>query len=246
VNASNVNAVLLRLIHLLTVFLAVVCLFGCGGDMMTQDSGRVARPPVIAQEKTPVQPAGDVLGAGDQVQLTVFGYPEFNSTTSVKPSGMITVPLIGEIKAGGLSKDQLEAEIVRRLSEYVKTKVYISLSLTSSVSVGNIVVLGAVTTQNNFPRTSPMSIFQLLASAGGPTVDADLGHVRVYRNGDLSREEEIDLSAIMTPAARVGRSTFMVNPGDMVFVPKSENFLRDFAPFAYTIVVVLTLFSLVK
>jgi protein involved in polysaccharide export with SLBB domain len=112
--------------------------------------------------------------------------------------------------------------------------------------VGNIVVLGAVTAQNNFPRTSPVSIFQILASAGGPTTEADLGHVRVFRNGDLSREEELDLSGIMTPGNRMGRSAPMVYPGDLVFVPKSDNFLKEFAPFAYNIVVVLTLFSFVK
>lgn len=245
VNQSNVHAVTLRLIPSLTVLLVVACLFGCSGETATQDPGRPARTPVIAPERMQTLPADEVIGVGDQVQLTVLGYPEFNSTTSVKPSGTVTVPLIGEIKAAGLSKDQLQAEIIRRLSEYVKAKVFITLNLTS-LTAGNIVVLGAVSSQSNFPRTSPVSIFQILASAGGPTGEADLGHVRVFRNGDLSREEEMDLSGILSSGARVGRTTLMVNPGDMVFVPKSDNFLKDFAPFAYNIVVVLTLFSLVK
>jgi polysaccharide export outer membrane protein len=246
VNTFNLHAAGLRLVIPITAILAAASLFGCSGETTTQDSGRTTRLPAAAMDKAQPQSSDDVLGVGDQLQLTVFAYPEFNSTTSVKPSGMIALPLIGEIKAAGLTKDQMQTEIIRRLSEYVKTKVYVTLEVTSSVSVGNIVVLGAVTAQNNFPRTSPVSIFQILASAGGPTTEADLGHVRVFRNGDLSREEELDLSGILTSGNRMGRSAPMVYPGDLVFVPRSDNFLKEFAPFAYNIVVVLTLFSFVK
>lgn|GEM_PF-2138608 len=245
-NTSHLQSGGIRLVLPITAIFAAACLFGCSGEMTTQDSGRNTRLPGGAPEKAQTQSSDDVLGVGDQLQLTVFAYPEFNSTTSVKPSGMIALPLIGEVKAAGLTKEQMQTEIIRRLSEYVKTKVYVTLEVTSSVSVGNVVVLGAVTAQNNFPRTSPASIFQILASAGGPTGEADLAHVRVFRNGDLSREEELDLSGILTSGNRMGKSAPMVFPGDMVFVPKSDNFLKEFAPFAYNIVVVLTLFSFVK
>lgn len=201
--------------------------------------------PGIGLEKFGSQNRGDVLAIGDQLQLSVIGYPEFNTTTSVKASGVITIPLIGEVKAVGLSKEQLEAEIVHRLTDYVKSTVYITLNLTST-TVQSIIVLGAVKAQNSYPSTTPVSIFQLLATAGGPITDADLRHVKLFRNSDLSREEEIDLSGIVSPGGRPGRGTPMVNPGDLVYVPTSENFIRQFSPFVYDILVVLTLFSLVK
>jgi len=134
---------------------------------------------------------------------------------------------------------------VNSLTDFVKSKVYVTLTLTSG-SVQNIIVLGAVAQQNSYPNTSPVSVFQLLASAGGPTGDADLRHIKLYRGGDISREEEIDLSGIVSPGGRSVRGTPMVNPGDLIYVPKSENFIRQFSPFVYDVLVVLTLFALVK
>ncbi len=241
VSKSNVHGVIVQSISSAILLGLVMFGPGCSTETATQDSSRNGR----AQVAAPAQPQDDVLGVGDQLQLTVLSYPEFNSMTTVNPSGMITVPVIGEIKAAGLTKDALQADIVRRLSDFVKTRVYVSLNLTS-VTTKSIILLGAVGTQNNYPRNTPVSVFQLLASAGGPAGDADLGHVKLYRNGDLTREEEIDLSGIMSSGAHVGKSTPMVNPGDMVFVPRSESFLKEFSPFLYNVVVALTLFSFVK
>jgi polysaccharide export outer membrane protein len=175
----------------------------------------------------------------------VLGYPEFNTTTNVKASGSITIPLVGEVKAVGLSKDSLQNEIVLKLSEYVKSKVFVTLNLLST-TVQNIIVLGAVGSQNSYPNTAPISIFQLLANAGGPSADADLRHIKLYRNGDLNKEREIDLSGIVNAGNKGEMSIPMINPGDMVYVPKSENFLRAFSPFVSDTLILLTLFSLIK
>lgn len=221
------------------------CLSGCTTEYVTADTARAMSTPGMGPEKFSPPSLNEALSVGDQLQLTVLGYPEFNTTTPVKSNGTIAIPLIGEVKAVGFTKDQLEAEIVRRLSDYVKSKVYVTLNLTSA-TVQNIVVLGAVVQQNSFPNTASVSIFQLLANAGGPVPDADLRHIKVYRGGNLAREEELDLSGIVSPGNRPGRGTPMINPGDLVYVPKSENFMREFSPFLYDIVVVLTLFSLLK
>jgi protein involved in polysaccharide export with SLBB domain len=223
----------------------LICLGGCTSESVTSDTARAMSTPGLGPSKFPGGTRSDVLNPGDQLQLTVLGYPEFNTTTGVKPSGMFPIPLIGEVKAAGLTRDELQDDIVRKLSEYVKTKVYVTLNLTSA-SVQNIVVLGAVAQQNSYPNSSPVSIFQLLANAGGPSADADLRHIKVYRNGDLSKEQEIDLSGIVSPGERTDQRTPMVSPGDLVYVPKSENFVRQFSPFVYDILVVVTLLALVR
>jgi len=224
----------------------LACTSGCTTEAVTAETARAMSTPGLGPGKFGTQAHGDQIQTGDQLQLSVLGYPEFNTTTSVNAAGMISIPLIGDLKAVGLTKDQLEAEIVAKLTDFVKSKVYITLNLTSA-TVQNIIVLGAVAQQNSYPNTSAVSVFQVLATAGGPSGDADLRHIKVYRNGDLGREEEIDLSGLVSPGAgRLVRATPMVNPGDLVYVPKAENFVRQFSPFVYDIVVVLTLFALVK
>lgn len=230
----------------LILWALTAALDGCTTEAVTAETARAMSTPGMGPGKFGTQAHGDQLQTGDQLQLTVLGYPEFNTTTAVNTAGMVSIPLIGDVKAVGLTKDQLEAEIVSKLSDYVKSKVYITLALTSG-TVQNIIVLGAVAQQNSYPNTSAVSVFQILATAGGPSGDADLRHIKVYRGGDLSREEEIDLSGLVSPGGgRVTHATPLVNPGDLVYVPKAENFVRQFSPFVYDIVVVLTLFALVK
>jgi polysaccharide export outer membrane protein len=200
--------------------------------------------PGIGPDQFVVQPRTDGINVTDQVQLTVLGYPEFNITAFVRESGTITIPLVGEIRVLGLTKDQLSEAIVAKLSEFVKTKVYVTVSVTTT-TVKKIIVLGAVGTQGSQPASSPLSIFQLFANVGGLAAEADLRHVWIYRNTDLSRPVEYDLSDFASPGSRIEPNAPVVYPGDMVYVPRTENFMRQFSPFIYDILVLLTLFRLV-
>ncbi len=200
--------------------------------------------PGVGADQLLAQQRADAINVGDQIQLSVLGYQEFNTTAQVRESGMFPIPLAGDVKAAGLTKDQLSDAIVAKLSEYVKSKVYVTLSIVSTTG-RKIIVLGAVGTQGSQPALAPVSIYQLFASAGGLASDADLRHVRIYRNTDLSNSTEVDLSNFSMQGARA-TSAPVINPGDMVYVPRSENFMREFSPFIYDILVLLTLFRLIS
>ncbi len=219
---------------------------GCASsDRVTSETARAMSTPGIGPEQFVTKDRLDGINVGDQIQLSVLGYPEFNTTAYVRESGMFPIPLAGEVKAVGLTKDQLSDSIVAKLTEYVKTKVYITLSVVNT-TVRKIIVLGAVGTQGSQPAMAPVSIYQLFANVGGLSSDADLRHVRIYRNTDLSNSMEIDLSDFSTPGARAAANAPLINPGDMVYVPRSENFMREFSPFIYDILVLLTLFRLIS
>ncbi len=219
---------------------------GCStsGGVSTE-TARAMSTPGIGPEQFLTQQRTEGINIGDQIQLTVLGYPEFNTTAIVRESGNFPIPLAGDVKAIGLTKDQLSDAIVAKLTEYVKTKVYVTLTMLNT-SVQKIIVLGAVGTQGSQPATTSVSIYQLFATAGGLSHDADLRHVRIYRNTDLSRPVEVDLSDFSTPGSRPETKVPLVNPGDMVYVPRSENFMREFSPFIYDILVLLTLFRLIS
>jgi polysaccharide export outer membrane protein len=200
--------------------------------------------PGIGPDQFVQQPRTDGINVGDQVQVTVVGYPEFNIAASVRESGTISIPLAGDIRVLGLTKDQLTEAIVAKLSEFVKTKVYATVNVTRTM-VRKIIVLGAVGTQGSQPATLPLSIFQLFASVGGLAADADLRHVWIYRNAEMGRPIEFDLSEFASPGPRTELTDPIVYPGDMVYVPRAENFMRQFSPFIYDILVLVTLFRLI-
>jgi polysaccharide biosynthesis/export protein len=226
------------------VLLVMLIMGGCSSQDVARDQAiaqaRGVEPPKPGEQTAP---AG-VIHEGDQVQVEVPGYPEFNIVTSVRQSGSISLPTVGDIQAVGLTKDQLTNRIAERLSDYTKLKVNPEITVLSE-SRQRIVVLGAVATQGSFPLSNSGSIFQVLATAGGIGKDADLQHVRIYRDGDVSRIIEVDLSALVTTSSFRSGNMPLVYPGDLVYVPESKNFIREFGPFLYDIFLLLGLFALI-
>src|SRR5579863_2696607 len=67
-----------------------------------------------------VPPSGYVLGPGDAVDIVVFGQADLSQTVTIKPDGMIALPLVGEVKAAGRTTAQLEQDLVKVYLKYLK------------------------------------------------------------------------------------------------------------------------------
>ena len=108
----------------------------------------------------------DIIRSGDQLQITVWGYPEFNTTTTVKDFGTVTIPLVGDVVAAGLSTDEFTADLSNRLTEYVKGTPKITVSHIDMNK--RISVMGAVNKQDNYAALTDISLVAVIAQAGGP------------------------------------------------------------------------------
>lgn len=183
-----------------------------------------------------------VIRAGDRIQLTVWGYPKFNTTTVVNEYGTITVPLVGEVIVAGLTVHQLDGELRQRLSEYVKGNVKITISHVGTDE--EVSVMGAVSRQGNYPALTERSLVNVLAEAGGATTNADLNAIKIYRHGNHSSVVDVNLTEYLQSgnvqyAPRVG-------PGDVVFVPERPNFIRAFSTYASEVVFLFGFFALLR
>ncbi len=182
----------------------------------------------------------DVIRPGDQLQIMVWGYPEFNTTATVKEYGTVTVPLVGEVMAAGLTTDDFKEAIKGRLTEYVKGDPRVTVSHIEMSK--RISVVGAVTKQDNYPVLTDISLIEIIAQAGGPTSDADLRHVKIFRNGNRRDYIEVDLSTHLENGDL--EDLPKVRPGDTVFVPREDNLFRDLAGFAQDILLLFGFFRL--
>jgi polysaccharide biosynthesis/export protein len=183
-----------------------------------------------------------IISPGDKIEITVWGYPEFNTTTTVKSFGTITVPLIGEIIAGGLTVEQLKDQLKQRLSQYVKGDARVTIS---HIGIGRqISVLGAVSKQGNYPAITDLPLVGILADAGGTTSDADLAHIKIFRRGIHSDAINVNLTEYL----RSGNIRYIprVGPGDMVFIPEQPNFIKDFSAYAGEVVFLFGFFTLLR
>ncbi len=184
----------------------------------------------------------DIIRPGDQVQVMVWGYPEFNTTTTVKDYGTITIPLVGDVIAAGLTEDQFAAQVKERLAEYVKGDARVTISHIGMDK--RVSVMGAVTTQGNFPVMSNVSLVEILAAAGGATSDADLRHLKIFRHGQRSDAVEVDLSDYLESGNF--QNVPKVGPGDTVFVPRQENLIREISTFGQDILVLFGFFTILR
>lgn len=163
------------------------------------------------QESLLVQP-------GDLLHVTVLREPELEQRVRVLDSGDVALPLIGEIHLAGLDPEEASAAIAAKYlnGNYLKhptVAVFVEEFATQRVSV-----LGQVEKPGTYAITTPRTLLDLLAMAGGLTPIADR-HIMIERGpGAKQREEEVFLS---NRAADALMANVTIDPGDTILVPKT-------------------------
>jgi polysaccharide export outer membrane protein len=193
--------------------------------------------------QTEIQSNAYVITKGDQIQLSVWGYPEFTTNATVKEAGTIAIPLIGEVIAAGLTKEQFTQQIRQKLSVYIKGEMNLTVVVVGSV-VQKVTVLGSVVRQESYPVLSDISLLDILSMAGGATIDSDLRHIKVIRHGEVSHPIEVDLTGYMESGNLEGIP--ILHPGDTVFVPKKENILRELSDYMRDLIFLFGFFGVFR
>jgi len=159
-----------------------------------------------------------VVGAGDVLQLAVPQVPSLDRQITVRGDGMIVLPMAGEMRAAGLTIEQLEYQIARRLSDFNRGVNSVSLSVAEFKS-RSIYVLGRVVTPGKYAYAEPIGLFDLIREAGGFAEDALRTRIKVvHREGGEERIEYANVEAALNNGDL--NSLPMVRAGDTVIVSK--------------------------
>jgi len=120
------------------------------------------------------------LGPGDELALKVVGAEDLTGDYPVSDSGTISVPLVGEVKAAGLNRSELEKELADKLAQgYIRNpRVNVSIK-----KYRPFYIYGEVAKPGEYPYASGMRVLNAIATAGGYTYRAAKGYVVVTRNG---------------------------------------------------------------
>jgi polysaccharide export outer membrane protein len=105
------------------------------------------------------------VAPGDVLRIAVWKEPELSGDVFVRLDGMITVPLVGDVKAAGKTTDQIATEVRTRLRPFLEAP-QVTVTVSQAVSA-RFYVIGEVTTSGAFPLTGRITILQALALAGG-------------------------------------------------------------------------------
>lgn len=213
----------------LPVLLAATAVFsGCGSSDLAKEN--VTQ--IIRSGSRPIQVEAQsdnyVIRQGDQVQVSVWGYPEFNTQSVVKELGQIAMPLLGDLTAAGLTKDQFTQQLTKKLAEYIQGEIKLTVTVVSATPQ-KVTVLGEVSRQENYPLASDATLIEVLSTAGGTTPESDLRNIKILRSGLNRQPIEVDLTWYMENGNI--ESIPVIRPGDTVFVPKRSNIIRELSDF---------------
>jgi polysaccharide biosynthesis/export protein len=156
-----------------------------------------------------------LIGPEDVLDISVWKNPELSRKVPVRPDGRVSLPLINDIQAAGLTPSQLRDQLAKRLAEYVPSpEVSVIVSEVQSLKVA---VVGAVKTPGRFMLKSPATVLECIALAQGLTEFANREKIVVLRqNGGTTQRLPFNYRKV---AEGDEQDNFFVRPGDIIVVP---------------------------
>ena len=127
----------------------------------------------------PVDPRTYVIGAEDILMIRVWREPDLSGPVGVRPDGKISLPLIGEVQAAGVTPEKLAEKITEGFSKYVASpEVMVQVA---SVNSKKYFVSGEVMRPGSYPLVVPTTVLEALAIAGGFRDYADRKKIMILR-----------------------------------------------------------------
>ncbi len=204
---------------------AAVAVFLSASLVMAQNDG--ANPaPEVPSVRTEA-PSGEFsalyrIGVDDRLQVSVWRNPELSVTVPVRPDGRISVPLIGDVMAGGRAPQEVAADIETQLAAYVRDpKVAVILvDLRSHEFISRVRVTGAVRQPVSVPYRQGMTVLDAVLQAGGVNDFAAANRSRLHRRAGNGAVETRDLRLGDILEGGKLESNVDVLPGDVITVPE--------------------------
>ena len=158
------------------------------------------------------------LGVGDVIEVRVYEEKDLTGTYQISPQGTFSFPLIGEVKAEGMTPSSLSNEIAHRLKQGYLKRPQVSIFIKESNSK-KIFLLGKVKKPGSYTYEEGMRIVQVIALAGGllPIASSDLILIRKDPESKVEKRYQIPFKAISLGKAK----NVALYPGDIVYIPES-------------------------
>jgi polysaccharide biosynthesis/export protein len=205
------------------------------GDQMPPST----RVPFSQQPQSrPVDPVSYYIGPGDEIAISVVGYPEYTGNRSVLSDGTITLPLIGEVMAADRTPAQLQARLTTLLNEVlvnpavsvtVSTQRPVTVNIGGAVQRPGPVQLKSLRSTSEIGSTSAAAgvislqrptVTSALLEAGGITREADLSQVQLRRYSPDTRLAPVVLNLWDAIGGNRPGRDLTLQDGDTLYVPK--------------------------
>jgi polysaccharide export outer membrane protein len=178
-----------------------------------------AAPPYttpIAATGVPLVPPSYVIGPEDVLQVTFWRDADMSGEVIVRPDGKISLPLLNDVQAAGLTPEQLRARIMENARNYVDTPN--ATVVVKAINSRKVFIMGAIEKPGTYPLAGGMTVLQLIATAGGLKEFAKTDEIRIIRRVD-GRDVRLEFDYERVVSGRNLTQNIELTPNDTVVVP---------------------------
>lgn len=198
---------------LLIVALSAVPVWGAGQNAQQQDAPSHA---IQAAPKAATDNPNYIIGPQDILDVDVWKEPELTRSVPVRPDGKISLPLLNDVQAAGLTPGKLANQISESLKKYI-TDPQVTVIVTA-INSQRVYILGEVTRAGAYPLLPGMTVLQALSSAGGFTEFANTKKIYVLRQVK-GHQEKFPFNYKDVINGKNVDENITMEPGDTIVVP---------------------------
>lgn len=219
VNKKGSHPMTWSLVVLMATLLAIPAAGVAQQPQSSSPAAATANSATDASQKTSKADVTDaahyIIGAEDTLQVTVWKEPTLSGTVPVRPDGMISLVLLGDLRAAGMTPMQLSADITQRLKKYIQEPSVSVLVL--AVNSQRIFLIGEIGHVGPIPLTAGMTPLQAIAAGGGVTPFANSKHIYILR-GTGAAQKKIPFN-YKKALKGDDKQDVSLQPGDTIVVP---------------------------
>lgn len=164
-----------------------------------------------------IRPDAYVIGIGDALDVNVWKETELSKSVVVRPDGMISLPLMGEVKAAGLTPVQLQDQITNALGKVLSDpQVTVMVVSVNSLSFN---IVGEVLKPGYYPLTRPVSVLDAIALSGGFKDFAKEKKIYILRTTPDGKQTKLHFNYKQVIKGRNMAQNVMLQPRDTLVIP---------------------------
>jgi polysaccharide export outer membrane protein len=178
-------------------------------------SAAVAAPP--APSTGPPADQTYTVKAGDTLLVSVWKEPDLQGPVLVRPDGMFSFPLAGQLDARNKTVAELQTELTAKLKKFISDPV-VTVSI-QEIKGNKVYVIGQVQKPGDFVVNPRVDVMQALSMAGGTTPFAALGDIMILRRTDTGQQQALPFKYTDVVRGRNLQQNIILQAGDVVVVP---------------------------
>jgi polysaccharide biosynthesis/export protein len=176
----------------------------------------VSPAPIVPAQPVP-PPPGYVIGPDDVLQVLYWREKEVSAEVVVRPDGMISLPLLNEIKAAGLTPDQLRDAVNEAAKKFFLEDPTVTINI-KTINSRKVFITGSVARPGPYLLTAPTTVLQLISTAGGLSEFAKQTKISVMRT-ENGKPVRFAFNYKDVANGKNLRQNIELKPGDTVIVP---------------------------